>query len=275
MNRGADRQDVFVADADFDRFEWLLGDAAMACGVEVHAYCLMTNHFHLLLHCPMAGLSEVMQSIQFRYAQWFNQRYERDGPVFRGRFRSVLVTDDEQLGVVGRYVHRNPLALMRPQLLPAYRWSSLGVYLGRRPAPEWLRTDELIKPFGRDVAEFRRFVEVDLPSDHVSAPWWNRPTCCDVEKAVADSCGLPVESLRCSTPGASNLARTVAIGLCVELRVATTAELAQHFGVSSQSSVRSIARRGRILVAADPAATEIRHRALARMGRGGPATLGA
>ncbi len=108
MNRGADRQDVFVADADFGRFEWLLGDAATACGVEVHAYCLMSNHFHLLLHCPVAGLSEVMQSVQFRYAQWFNHRYDRDGPLFRGRFRSVLVDNDEQLA------HRRALRASQP-----------------------------------------------------------------------------------------------------------------------------------------------------------------
>jgi putative transposase len=273
MNRGADRQDVFFADDDFHKFEWLLGDAMAAHCVEVHAYCLMTNHFHLLLHCPIAGLSEVMQSIQFRYAQWFNHRYDRDGPVFRGRFRSVLIQSNEQLAAAGRYVHRNPLDLLRREALAAYRWSSLGPYLGVRRPPDWLRTDELLAPFGGDLDRFRRFVEGDDPAQIGRL---SGPTCVDVEAAVAELFGILPAELRHSRPGAANDARSLAITMCVELRTATTGELAQRFGLSSQSSVRTIARRGRVRVAADPEFAARRRAAMARVGwYVQPETLGA
>ena len=125
----------------------------------------MTNHFHLLLQCRVAGLSEAMHSLEARYARWFNDRYERDGPIFRGRFTSVLVDSDEQLLTVWRYIHRNPLALVPRDALVAYRWSSFGPYLQRRPGADWLVADDVTAAFGGDVDRMRAFVETDLPSD--------------------------------------------------------------------------------------------------------------
>ena len=157
MNRGADRQDVFVHDADYRKFEWLLGDACPQNGVEVHAYCLMTNHFHLLLSCPEAGLSEAMQSLQFRYAQWFNHRYDRDGPrVSRPLHIGARPDVTQQLATVGRYIHRNPLDVVGRDALASYRWSSLASYLGARSGLEWLHTDELQLAFGGDVGSIPR-----------------------------------------------------------------------------------------------------------------------
>ncbi len=187
MNRGADRQDVFIRDADYERFEWLLGDSASSCGVEIHAYCLMTNHFHLVLYCPIAAAvrGDAVDPVSIRPV--VQHRYERDGPVFRGRFRSVLVESDEQLMTVGRYVHRNPLALTSDGLA-AYRWSSLG----HRSAPRSRlaadrTTDGAVRE--RRRARFHRFVEwTDLPSDRAAGtPWSSRPTCREVEAVAADT----------------------------------------------------------------------------------------
>ena len=90
----------------------LLADAVGRFGIEIHAYCLMTNHFHLVVHCPIGGLSRAMQSVERRYTQSYNERYRRDGPLFRGRFHSVDITTNEQLARLTRYVHRNPLAFV-------------------------------------------------------------------------------------------------------------------------------------------------------------------
>ena len=136
MNRGADRQDIFSDDATTSQFEGLLGDATVRFGVEVHAYCLMTNHFHLLLHCPDGGLSRVMQSVERHYTQWYNARYRRDGPLFRGRFRSVDV--DDRRAARAQPVDTSTATRSRScrsTSLAAYRWSSFGVYLGRRRPP--------------------------------------------------------------------------------------------------------------------------------------------
>lgn len=277
MNRGADHQDVFFVDDDYRKFEWLLGAATVDLGVEVHAYCLMTNHFHLLLRCPSAGLSQSLQALQFRYAQWFNHRYERDGPVFRGRFKSVVVDSDQQLLAVGRYVHRNPLAFVPTAALAAYRWSSLPVYLGRRKRPDWLSTSRLLQPFGGDADGFREFVVTDLATDHTTdgAVPRSTPACADVDEAVGLVLGLDAAELRCSVPGSLSVGRLLAVGLCVELRTSTTAELALHYGLTAPASVRTIARRTRIRQTADPAFAELRRRVLESMGLVRPETIGA
>jgi REP element-mobilizing transposase RayT len=143
MNRGVDRQDVFHDDVDRIVFERLLGETSQAHDIEIHAYCLMGNHFHLLLHCPNAGLSAQMQQLLSSYTRIVNDRLGRDGPLFRGRFHSVPVTADRQLMATTAYIHRNPAEFVPLAAIAAYRWSSFGVYMGRRPAPPWLRQDTI------------------------------------------------------------------------------------------------------------------------------------
>ena len=124
MTRGADRQDVFVDDVDRSFLESMIAEAVERSAIEVHAHALMTNHLHLLAHCPDGDLSGPIQHVLGRYASFFNDRHQRSGPLFGGRFRSVAVETDEQLAVVGRYIHRNPLDLTGLASLAAYRWSS-------------------------------------------------------------------------------------------------------------------------------------------------------
>jgi hypothetical protein len=223
----------------------------------------MTNHFHLLLSCPEAGLSEAMQSLQFRYAQWFNHRYDRDGPLFRGRFTSVLVQTDEQLATVGRYIHRNPLDVVGRSALSSYRWSSLACYLGVRRGLEWLHTGELLQlASAGDADRFREFVEVDVPSDSWAPEGpLSGPTCDDVE-AVVNSLVEPARASRPPTGDATKLARALAITLCVELRVAPSPDLAVRYGLASPATIRTIARRGRLRIASDPAFADLRRQAV-------------
>lgn len=140
MNRGVDRTATFRDDRDRAVFEQVLAQLVDQTSVEVHAACLMTNHFHLVLHCPSGGLSPFMQQLTSNYAQYFNDVHHRDGPLFRGRFRSVLITSERQLTNTVVYVHRNPIDFVPAAALAAYRWSTLGCYLGRRPAAGWLNT---------------------------------------------------------------------------------------------------------------------------------------
>jgi len=149
MNRGIDHQPVFLADSDRWAFEDQLHQLGCGDDLEVHAYCLMGNHFHLVVRSPTGDISAAMQRLSSSYTRVFNERHHRDGPLFRGRFRSVDIETDEQLLATIAYVHRNPIDIVPAHALEAYRWSSYGVYTRRRRSPSWLRThtvDRLLDP---------------------------------------------------------------------------------------------------------------------------------
>lgn len=147
MNRGAAQQPIFRSRVDAERFEELIGIGAERHLVEVHAYCLMTNHFHLLLHVPDGGVGRFMHLLQSTYSGWFNRKHQRDGGLFRARYNARTVHSVEYRTIVGRYIHRNPLDVRPVVPLPDYRWSSLRSYVGLQPPPPWLRTDALLASF--------------------------------------------------------------------------------------------------------------------------------
>ncbi|HSL75287.1 MAG TPA: transposase [Ilumatobacteraceae bacterium] len=161
MNRGVARQHTFHSDADRVEFGRLLGVGHDRFGVEVHAYCLVPNHYHLLVHCPLGGLSPFMQQLGSVFTRHVNERLGRDGPLFRGRFRSIAVTDDRQLLATTRYIHRNALDIVGVTDVAGYRWSSHRTYLGLRAAPPWLRTETVLAYFAGDPDQFARFVSGD------------------------------------------------------------------------------------------------------------------
>lgn len=160
MNRGAARQAVFRSSADGELFLSLLAAATERHRVEVHAYCLMPNHFHLLVHCPEGGLSRFIHAATAPYSRTFNGRVGRDGPLFRARFRSLPVDTPEYRMSAGRYIHRNPVDLDPLRALAAYRWSSYASYVGERATPAWLVTSTLLSHVA-SVAAYRDLVECD------------------------------------------------------------------------------------------------------------------
>lgn len=158
MNRGSSRRDVFRTSGDGIEFLDLVGEWSERKRVEIHAYCLMSNHFHLLVRSTEGTLGDFMQQLQARFTQSINRRTGHDGAIFRGRFHSTLVDDDVYLAVAGRYIHRNPIDVRPPVPLDRYRWSSYRAYLGDHQ-PSWLRTEVLLDRHGGDLHAFRRFVE--------------------------------------------------------------------------------------------------------------------
>ena len=107
-NRGARKRFVFLDDHDRRRFLYLLGQAVDRTGARVHAYCLMGNHFHLLVESPNGDLSALMQHFTSRYVHYFNRRHGFDGPLFKDRFRNKVIGDDQYLLAAIRYIHQNP-----------------------------------------------------------------------------------------------------------------------------------------------------------------------
>lgn len=167
MNRGVDRRPIFLCDTDRLDLGRQLARIHEDQEVGTLAYCLMGNHFHLLLRAPdSTTLSEAMQRLSGAYTQHFNDEHDRDGPLFRGRYRSIPVEEDLYFVWVARYIHRNPVGL--PGVLsPAdHRWSSYRTYLGLRAAPAFLDIWPLMEMFGGSVPRLAAFTEDDVRTSH-------------------------------------------------------------------------------------------------------------
>ena len=159
MNRGVNRQQIFFCDTDRVEFGRLLGEIHRRFGIEVGAYCLLDNHYHVVLHCPDGGLSEAMQLLASVFTRHTNDRVGRDGPIFRGRFHSIPIVDDRQLLVTVRYVHRNALDVAGVERVDDYRWSSHRALLGHRQRADFLCVDRVLEIFGGTASEFAAFVD--------------------------------------------------------------------------------------------------------------------
>ena len=111
VSRGNGGEVLFRGDVDRHRFLGLVSELPARFFVEVHAFVLMDNHYHLLLRCQEANLSEAVRWLQVSYAGRFNWAHRRRGHVFQGRFKSVLLMEEEALDEVGRYIHLNPVRI--------------------------------------------------------------------------------------------------------------------------------------------------------------------
>lgn len=167
MNRGAGRRLVFRSAAHFGMFLKLLRDASKIYGIEVHAYCLMGNHYHLLARTPTAGLARAMRHLDGIYTQRFNRSVGIDGPLFRGRYKSVLVGEDSHLNCVSRYIHLNPVEAKLVAHPDQYRASSYRAFLGLDVAPSWLHTVETLLRFepGHATQNYRAYVESGIDGE--------------------------------------------------------------------------------------------------------------
>lgn len=157
MNRGVNRQTIFFGDQDRKDFESRLVAMRNKLDVTVLAYCLMGNHYHLLVYAPDGLVSDAMHLATSAFARHTNDRMGRDGPLFRGRFHALAVETEAYLVAAARYIHLNPLDLGRAPA--SYRWSSYGAYLGHRAIPEFLDPQPLLGVFEGRVDRLAQFTE--------------------------------------------------------------------------------------------------------------------
>lgn len=142
----------------------LLGELVRLWKVEIYAYCLMSNHYHLLLSTPTGGLSRAMRHLDGVYTQKFNRAHHRDGPLFRGRYQAILVDAEEHFLSVVRYIHRNPVATGLVTDVARYRWSSHWGYINKTQRQEWLDTDGVLSRF-RGLGEYDRFMHEPIEEE--------------------------------------------------------------------------------------------------------------
>lgn len=156
INRGNAGENIFKSLRDREKFLEYLETASSRFSIRIHTYCLMTNHYHLLVETPEANLSRAIQWINVSYAVYFNVKRRRRGHLFQGRFKSLLVEAEEYLKHLSRYIHLNPVRAKMVESVSDYPWSSYPFFIGNLKMPQWLSGDWLLSQFGKDLREAKR-----------------------------------------------------------------------------------------------------------------------
>jgi REP element-mobilizing transposase RayT len=154
--RGNEQKAVFKSKRDRENFLAYLESATERYNAMIHAFCMMDNHYHLLLETPSGNLPQIMRHINGGYTMYFNTRRGRRGHLFQGRYKAILVEKDEYAKALSRYIHLNPV---RANMVPtprAHFWSSYNDYVGNRKAPEWLQQDFILGYFGKKISLARK-----------------------------------------------------------------------------------------------------------------------
>ncbi len=146
-SRGNERKAVFKSLRDREKFLSYLESSTERYGAVIHVYCLLDNHYHLLLETPLGNLSKIMQHINGAYTTYFNTKRERSGHLFQGRYKAILVDADEYAKELSRYIHLNPVRAAIVKTPEEYKWSSCRYYTVRRKAPVWLQRDFILNYF--------------------------------------------------------------------------------------------------------------------------------
>ena len=281
MNRAGARRWIFDRDEHRHVFFEIMERVAEIEQIEVHAYCLMGNHYHLLLRSPRANLANAMLRLGSMFTKRFNRMEKVDGPLFRGRYKSRIVGHDDYMRQLCRYIHRNPVAAGIVNRADAYEWSSYQAYVHGNDIAnlKCLVLHELPNYFADPqqdkIAAMRAFVEADTmtqmdrlsfeelfqhgrSSNSGDAPFINRCiikpeyelerpdlTSTDFDQVIKHVCefyGVENRSLFVCRPGARNHPRDVGIFLAREEAQMQVNEIGRKFLISRTSASSVLAR---------------------------------
>lgn len=171
-SRGDRREDIYEDDRDRKQFLSILGEVCKRYNWICHAYCLMSNHYHLLIETPDGNLSKGMRQLNGVYTQYFNRQHSRVGHVFQGRYKAILVDKSSYLLELARYIVLNPVRASMVRFAEDWPWSSYRATAGEQGCPDWLRVDWLLAAFGRKkvkaIEAYRQFVS---DGKNGSSPW--------------------------------------------------------------------------------------------------------
>ncbi len=281
MNRGRSRTKIFNTPEDYLAFIELLREASSLWKVKISAYCLMSNHYHLLIQTPGANLSRCMRHINGLYTQYFNRTYKSDGPLFRGRYKSIIVEQDRYLLELIRYIHRNPLRAGLTKRLEDYRWTSHKAYISESNQWNWLHKEFVLSMLeenkNRQKQAYLEFMkQEDSETLKTIYEKGNLPLFLgardfiddirhkysgttikkempqsremaidktDVERAIVKYYKVEAEELYKSRRGSYNEGRNVAIYLMRKHTGTALRDIGSHFGMNNYSSVGSVITR--------------------------------
>jgi len=167
MNRGRRREKIFFDDVDRDLFLSVLAEAVMLFNIKIYAYCLMSNHYHLLVSVPDANIARAMRHINGIYTQKINRKHKLEGALFKGRYKSILIEEDGYFMECVRYIHRNPIKAGLVKESGEYSWTSHNCYINKKSQFNWLSVDEALYYWGADrksaIIEYIRYLNQKVP----------------------------------------------------------------------------------------------------------------
>lgn len=147
--RGIDKQDIFLGNNDYQKFLEIIKETKEKYEFDIYAYCLMTNHVHIIIYDKEEKISKIMQSIEIKYSMYFNKKYDRVGHLFQDRFLSKEIENRQYLKTVCRYIHQNPLKA-GIEKTENYKWSSYNEYIKKSKI---VNTKMLLLIFSQDKDE--------------------------------------------------------------------------------------------------------------------------
>ncbi|MDY6970994.1 MAG: helix-turn-helix domain-containing protein [Thermodesulfobacteriota bacterium] len=281
MNRARTGQEAFPAREDYAGFIELLMDVSEIFNMRVAAYCLMANHYHLLIQTHDANLSRCMRHINGVYTQRYNARNGSDGALFRGRYKAILVDGDSYLLELVRYIHRNPLRTGITDKLKDYTWSSHKAYMSKTKRWEWLHKNYILDMFSREkalqTAAYRKFVAIEDSQElirfysktNISSILGSEefikcvkdvfsrkrkekeipeskqlcPDIEDIKRVICSYYGIEKAELEETRRGVENEARDLAIYLTRYIRSERLKKIGEEFNLSNYSSVSNAVSR--------------------------------
>lgn len=295
MNRGRRREQIYENEEDYRLFLEVLQDTAKMWNLKVSAYCLMSNHYHLLVQTPDGNLSRCMRHLNGVYTQRYNRRHGIDGQLFRGRYKAVLVEEDSHLLELLRYIHRNPLESHIVSTLDAYKWCSHRGYLAAESEWSWLHRDLLLKMFSpirkKAYSDYLLFVN-QQDSDEVQYFYSHKNLASifgstgfidkirsrfdfshqnkeiagveilsveadRVIKAVCAVARVTEQELISSRRGVANIPRDLAIYALREFSQRTLSEIGQVVGCNNYSTVSSAIERAKKVLINEPSTRKL------------------
>jgi len=283
MNRGRRAESIFTGNDDYGLFVDLLKESCELWNINVSAYCLMSNHYHLLIQTPEGNLSRCMRHINGIYTQRYNRIHHCDGQLFRGRFKSILIEEDSYLLQLVRYIHRNPLRAGLVKKLDMYPWCSHKGYRSEAEKWNWLYKDYILSILTKDENKRKKtyqqfmsdkdsaelismFESRQIPSilggekfinwvkdiffdkkEHIEVPEsiLLAPTHKKIKEVVCEFYGVQKEQLEKSTRGVINEPRNVAIYLSRLLRKEKLDEICKEYSMNRYSAASSAIERVR------------------------------
>jgi len=285
MNRGRRREKIFETTRDYQLFLSTLSEAHQRFEIQVISYCLMPNHYHLLIKTPQANLGRAMRHINGVYTQRFNRLRKTDGALFKGRYKAIVIEEDSYQQQVSRYIHLNPVEAKIVKNPGEYPWSSYRDYLQPHESPGWLYSGEILTYFSGSSKRYQAFVELGvdeeiknfygkgnimpyLGSEEFREWAFNHRNTDEqvlthseknafkrdintIIKEVADLFAIPVDSILASQRGKTNIPRWAAMYICQVKADHRLLDIAKHFGLKRTGSIPNNIAKFRQLMEAD------------------------